>query len=346
MKYDFLGNSGLKVSKICLGTMTFGEQNTEQEAHHQMNYAIEQGINFIDTAELYAIPSTKENNGLTEKYIGSWFKKSGKRKDLILATKITGPRPGIEYIREDISFSEKQIRIALEGSLKRLQTDYIDLYQTHWPERTTNTFGKLGYVHNPKDQWKENFDAVISVMNDLVKEGKIRYFGVSNETPWGLMKQIHAAEKSDSIKIQSIQNPYSLLNRSFEVGLAEIAIREKAGLLAYSPMAFGLLSGKYHNGTALKTDRINKYKELTRYNAPNTLDAAKEYIKLAEEFNITPAQFSLAFVNSRPFLTANIIGATTMQQLKENIDSINIDFTDEMLKKVNKIHKIYSNPAP
>ncbi len=346
MKYDKLGNTDIEVSKICLGTMTWGEQNTESEAHEQMDYALTQGVNFWDTAELYAVPPKAENNGKTEEYIGTWFKKTGRRKEVILASKITGPRPGVSFIREDLRFTEKQLNLALEGSLKRLQTDYLDLYQLHWPERDTNCFGKLDYVHNPDDEWEENFEMVISVLDGFVKSGKIRHYGVSNETPWGLMKQLATSSAKGLVRSQSIQNPYSLLNRSFEVGLAEIAIREKVGLLAYSPMAFGLLSGKYHDGTALKRDRINRYKGMSRYNAKNTWEAAGKYIEIAKEFGIAPAQFSLAFINSRPFLVSNIIGATTMEQLKENIDSINIKFTDEMLEEVNKVHKVFSNPAP
>lgn len=346
MKYDKLGNTDIEVSKICLGTMTWGEQNTEAEAHEQMDYALAQGVNFWDTAELYAVPPKAENNGKTEEYIGTWFKKTGRRKEVVLATKITGPRPGVSFIREDLRFTEKQLNLALEGSLKRLQTDYVDLYQLHWPERETNCFGKLDYVHNPEDSWKENFETVIGVLDGFVKEGKIRHYGVSNETPWGVMKQLQTSDAKGLIRAQSIQNPYSLLNRSFEVGLAEIAIREKVGLLAYSPMAFGLLSGKYHDGTATERDRINKYKGLSRYNAKNTWEAAARYIQIAKDYGITPAQFSLAFINTRPFLVSNIIGATTMAQLKENIESIHIEFTDEMLGEVNKVHKVYSNPAP
>ncbi len=346
MEYNKLGNSEILVSKICLGTMTFGEQNTEKDAHEQLDYALTQGINFIDTAELYAVPSTAQNQGLTEKYIGTWLAKSRKRKEIILASKVAGPSPNLTYLRTNMKFNKAQIHEALEGSMKRLQTDYLDLYQLHWPERNTNFFGKLGFKYSSSDPWVDNFEEVVGILNDLVKDGKIRHYGISNETPWGMMRHIHESSKSNRSKVVSIQNPYSLLNRSFEVGLAEMAIRENVGLLAYSPMAFGLLSGKYHKKEDKPSDRINQFKQLSRYNGERSFEATSAYLEIANDAGISLAQMSLAFVNSRPFLTSNIIGATTMAQLKENIESINVNLDDEILQKIDVIHSKYSNPAP
>ncbi len=345
MQYTQLGSTSVEVSTICLGTMTFGEQNTEAEAHEQLNYAIDQGINFIDTAELYAVPSTKENNGLTEEYIGTWLKDRPDRDQLILATKIVGPG-NMPYIRKTLNFTPEQIHTAIDGSLRRLQTDYVDLYQLHWPERTTNYFGKRGYQHDPNDAWEDNFLEILETMNDLVKAGKIRYFGISNETPWGAMRFLQLAEQHNLPRCVSIQNPYSLLNRTFEVGLAEIAIREQVGLLAYSPLAFGLLSGKYHRGTDSKRDRINKYSRMARYNGEKTREAAGKYVELAEAHGLSPTQLALAFINSRPFLTSNIIGATNMEQLKENIGSVDIQVDDDVLKAIEQMHEAIPNPAP
>ncbi len=346
MKYTILGNTDIQVSKICLGTMTFGEQNTEEDAHIQLNYAISKGINFIDTAELYAVPSTAENNGLTEKYIGTWLKDRTDRDQLIIATKIAGPATFAKYIRDPLRFTPDQIRIAIEGSLQRLQTDYVDLYQLHWPERKTNFFGKLGYVHDTSDEWEDNMLEILQTFSTLIQEGKIRYFGVSNETPWGMMRYLHLADKHDLPRCVSIQNPYSLLNRTFEVGLAEIAIREQAGLLAYSPMAFGLLSGKYHQDEKPNDARLTLYPRMARYNGHLSYDATSKYIQIAEKYGFTLAQLSLAFVNSQPFLTSNIIGATTMDQLKENIDSIDIELSEDILKEIDEVHTEIPNPAP
>jgi len=346
MEYTQLGRTDLKVSKICLGTMTFGEQNTEADGHRQMDYALDQGINFFDTAEMYAVPSTAENNGKTEQIIGTWFKKSGKRDRIILASKIAGPSANLTYIRNPLKFNREQIMAAIEGSLRRLQTDYIDLYQLHWPERKVNSFGKRGYKNDPDEQWQDNFLDILHVMQELVEAGKIRHFGLSNETPWGLMHFLQLAEKHGLPRCVSIQNPYSLLNRTFETGLAEIAIREQAGLLAYSPMAFGLLSGKYHRGLDDDNTRINRYRHMSRYNGKNTYSATAQYLKIAERHHLNMAQMALAFVNSRPFLTSNIIGATRMDQLKENIDSIYMELPSEVLKEIEAVHESIPNPAP
>ncbi len=347
MEYRKLGRTDLEVSKICLGTMTFGQQNTEAEAHEQMDYAIDQDINIFDTAELYAVPASAANNGLTEKYIGTWFKKTGKREKVVLATKIAGPNPGLTFIRNhQLDFSRKQINAALEGSLTRLQTDYVDIYQLHWPQRVTNTFGKLGFTHDPNCTWEDDFLEVLQTITDLIKEGKIRYFGLSNETPWGLMHVIRMAEMHNLAVPMSIQNPYSLLNRTFEIGLAECAIREKCGLLAYSPMAFGLLSGKFHRKEDTPNDRINQFKNLARYNSPHSWAATEKYMALAEKHNLNVAQMALAFVTQQHFTTSTIIGATTMEQLKVNIESAHLHLPADILKEINAIHTEIPNPAP
>ena len=347
MQYRKLGRTDLEVSKICLGTMTWGQQNTEAEGHEQMDYAVAQGINFFDTAELYAVPARKETNGSTEEIIGTWFKKSKKRQEIILASKIAGYSPGLTFIRNhQLNFAKEQIHAALEGSMKRLQTDYIDIYQLHWPIRKTNYFGQLGYVHDPNDAWEDDFLQIVQTMDALIKEGKIRHWGVSNETAWGLMRFIQLAEVHGLTRPLSIQNPYNLLNRSFEVSLAECAIREKCGLLAYSPMGFGLLSGKYHKKLDTPDNRINQFPQLPRYNSPFSWQATEKYLAIAENHGLTLAQMSLAFVTQQPFVTSNIIGATSMTQLKENIGSADIDLSDDIIKDINEVHKEISNPAP
>ena len=346
MKYSPLGTTGIQVSKICLGTMTFGEQNSEAEAHEQLDFAVSQGINFIDTAELYAVPSNPSNNGLTETYIGTWLKDRADRDQLVVATKIAGPSPNLTYIRNPLQFTPEQIHTAVEGSLKRLQTDYIDLYQLHWPERKTNFFGRRGYAHKENDAWEDNFLQILETFQELIQQGKIRYFGISNETPWGFMHFLRLAEKHGLPRVMSVQNPYSLLNRLYEVGMAEMSIREEAGLLAYSPMGFGLLSGKYHTGPKPEDTRISLYKQMSRYNGKNSYDATHKYLEIAEKYGISLAQMSLAFVNTRPFLTSNIIGARTMDQLKENIASVDVDLSKECLKEIESVHEEIPNPAP
>lgn len=344
MEYRNLGRTDIKVTSICLGTMTWGQQNTEAEAHEQLDYAIGEGINFIDTAELYAVPARAETQGLTEQYIGTWLSKRGKRDDLVIATKIAGPGPYTDHIRTDLDFTPQNIADAVDGSLKRLQTDYIDLYQIHWPARQTNFFGKRGYHH--RDDWENNIKSVLEGLQAQVKAGKIRHIGISNETPWGLMEYLRMSEQYDLPRVVSVQNPYSLLNRLYEVGMAEMSIREDAGLLAYSPMAFGLLSGKYHKGQDKPTDRINQFERMQRYNGDNAKMAAGKYVEIAEKHGLNPAQMSLAWVTSQRFVTANIIGATTMSQLKENIASANISLSKEVIRAINAIHDILPNPAP
>ena len=346
MIYNKLGDTDLLVSQICLGSMTWGCQNSEEEAHQQLDYAIDQGINFIDTAEIYAVPTSKETQGLTEKFIGSWIKGRRKRHDFILASKIVGPMPRITWVRPNLNFSRKQITEAIDGSLKRLQTDYLDLYQLHWPERNTNFFGKLGYEHDANESWKENFLEIIESLTEQINLGKIRYIGISNETAWAVMKYLHLSVLHHLPRIQSVQNPYNLLNRSYEVGLAEVSMRERVSGLAYSPLAFGLLSGKYHLKKDNPNDRMNQFKQLPRYSGDQAWKATSAYLDVANKYGLSLAKLSLAFVNSRPFIDSNIIGATNMDQLKENIDSMEVHLSKEMIEDINAVHARYSNPAP
>ncbi len=346
MKYTNLPNTDMNVSKICLGTMTFGEQNTENEAHQQLDYALDQGVNFIDTAEMYAVPGRAETQGKTERFIGSWLKKTHKRTEVIVATKITGPSANMGYIRPNLGFSKEAIHDAIGKSLQRLQTDYIDLYQLHWPERNTNFFGKRGYRHFEEEQWKDNFFEVISTLDALVKEGKIRHYGLSNETPWGVMRHLEESGNNNLTRAKTLQNPYSLLNRTYEVGLAEISMRENIGLLAYSPMAFGILSGKYLHEQKPKNARLTLFPQMSRYLNEQVNFAVTQYAALAKKHGISLAQLALAFVNQQSFVTSNIIGATTLAQLKENIDSIHLQLSDELLKEIDLIHERQPNPAP
>ncbi len=345
MKYTTLPNTDIKVSKICLGTMTFGQQNTESDAHKQLNYAVSQGINFIDIAEMYPIPGRKETQGSTERYVGSWLKNQ-KRENLILTSKVVGPNDYFKYIRENLGFSKEVLREALEKSLNRLQTDYVDLYQLHWPERNTNYFGKRNYKHDETEKWEDNFKEVIDVLDGFVKEGKIRHYGVSNETSWGLMRHLEESKINNTTRCKTIQNPYSLLNRTFEANLAEVSHRENVGLLAYSPLAFGTLSGKYLNGNLPVNTRLVLFSAYSRYSNKQARILTQKYAELAKELAMSLAHLALAFVNRQPFLTSAIIGATTMQQLKENISSIDVELTDEILEKIDEIHESQPNPAP
>lgn len=346
MQYRQLGNTNEKVSVICLGTMTWGEQNTEAQAHEQLDYALDQGINFIDVAEMYPVPPKAETQGRTEEYLGTWLKKSGKRKEVLLATKVVGRSENFDYLRgEHATLSRQHIHHAVEGSLKRLQTDVIDLYQLHWPDRKSNFFGELGYQYDATDE-SVPLEESLSALKELVDAGKVRYIGLSNETPWGLMECLRLADKLGLPRVMSVQNPYNLVNRSYEVGLAEMSIREEVGLLAYSPLAFGVLTGKYRNGAMPAGSRLTIYTRFGRYNGDRTFAAAEEYCKIAEAHGLSPAQMALAYVNSRPFLTSNIIGATTMEQLKENIASVDITLTGDILEKIESVHRENSNPAP
>lgn len=346
MQFNELGKTGIRVSQICLGTMTFGEQNTETEAHEQMSYAVAKGVNFFDTAEMYPVPPLVHTQGKTEEYIGSWMSKSGNRSDIVLATKVAGPGM-MDYLRGGAQLVPSQINAALDASLKRLQTDYIDLYQIHWPGRSTNFFGPLGYQHD-ESETTATLNEIEDAYGCLVKAvelGKIRHLGISNETPWGAMQYQFLAEKNSWPSMASIQNPYSLLNRSYEVGLAEVSHRENMGLLAYSPLGFGMLSGKYINASP-DNARITLYERFTRYSNTQGKQATQDYVKLAQEHGYAPTQMALAFVNTRPFVTANIIGATTMQQLKENINSIDVELSEEVLEKIEQLHQKHPNPCP
>jgi len=345
MIYTTLPNTNIKVSKICLGTMTFGQQNTESDAHKQLNYAVESGINFIDTAEMYSIPGKKETQGSTERFLGSWLKNQ-KRDQLIVASKVVGPNDYFKYIRENLGFSKAVLQDALEKSLNRLQTDYLDLYQLHWPERNTNYFGKRNYKHDANEKWEDNFKEVVEVLDGFVKAGKICHYGVSNETSWGLMRHLEESKHHYLTRCKTIQNPYSLLNRTFEINLAEVAQREKVGLLAYSPLGFGTLSGKYLNGKMPEGSRLKLFSNYSRYSNKQAYSLIEKYDELAKELNLSLAQLALAFVNQQSFLTSTIIGATTMQQLKENISSIEVELSEEILKKIDEIHELQPNPAP
>ncbi len=345
MKYRQLGQTDIEVSVICLGTMTFGEQNTEAQAHAQLDYAVAEGVNFIDTAELYAIPPKPETQGLTESYIGRWLARRQDRDRLIIATKASGPGDFVKHIRGGPRLNRQHITQALEASLKRLRTDYVDLYQIHWPARQTNFFGQLGYTCGDAAPL-DNIETTLSVLNDFVTQGKIRHIGISNETPWGTMEYLHLAKTHGWPRIVSVQNPYSLLNRSYEIGMAEISCREAVGLLAYSPLGFGVLSGKYMEQRATADARLNLFKDYDRYTNPEGLAATEAYVQLARAHGLSPAQMALAFVNSRPFLTSTIIGATTLKQLRENIDSINLDLSTEVLAAIEAIHTHHPNPCP
>jgi len=347
MQYNTLGSSDIKVSKIALGTMTWGEQNSQAEAFEQMDYSLEQGVNFFDTAELYPVPPRPETQGATETIIGNWLASRGKREQIVLASKITGrgdANSGTGHIRGGPRLSREQIHQAIDTSLERLQTDYLDLYQLHWPERRTNFFGQLGYSHGSDDGIE--IEETLSALAELVGQGKVRNIGISNESAWGLMEYKRIAREKNLPIIQSIQNPYSLLNRTFEVGLAECAIRERVGLLAYSPLAFGVLSGKYLNGQMPEGARLSLYSRFQRYNSEQAAGATEAYVNLAKEHDLDPAQMALAFVNSRSFLTSNIIGATTMDQLKSNISSIDVELSKDVLAGIRDIHNRWSNPAP
>ena len=344
MNYKKLGNTDLNVSTICLGTMTWGEQNTQNEAFEQMDYSLDNGVNFWDTAELYAVPPKAETYGHTETIIGNWFEKTKKRKDVILASKVGGPSR--KYMRNgENSFTGKNLENALHGSLKRLKTDYIDLYQLHWPERNVNNFGRLGYEHKEND-WNK-FEDVLENLKKFIEEGKIRYVGLSNETPWGVMNYLQLAKDKDLPRMMSIQNPYSLLNRSYEVGLAEVSIRENIGCLSYSPLASGYLTGKYRNKQFPKGSRMERdFDFWTRYRKPNMEEAVEDYYKISQKFDLDMSQMSIKFCEVQDFMTSVIIGATTMEQLKTNVESVKVNLDSEVIKEINNVQKKYPNPCP
>lgn len=345
MKYTTLPNTNIKISKICLGTMTWGNQNTEDEGFAQMDYALDRGINFFDAAELYPVPATPERYGHTETIIGNWFAKTGNRDKVILATKIAGNGDYTAHIRTN-GFAPEALKDAVNHSLRRLQTDYIDLYQLHWPERDTNYFGVRDYQHQSDEAWQDNFNEVLHTLEELIKAGKIGHIGISNEKAWGTMRFLEESKFNNLPRMATIQNPYSLLNRTFEGDLAEISFRENIGLLAYSPMAFGVLSGKYIKQTAADNARLKLFPRFSRYSNTQATEATKRYLEIAEAHNLSLAQMSLAFVTQQPFVTSNIIGATNLEQLKENIDSIHVVLSDEILTEINEVHAVIPNPAP
>ena len=349
MKYRKLGNTDIDVSVICLGTMTFGEQNSQQDGFDQMNYAVERGVNFFDTAELYAVMPRKETYGKTEEIVGNWFHEKKNRDKIILASKIASKSDGLEWIREgskSLGFDKKNMNAAIDESLKRLKTDYIDLYQLHWPERKVPKFGVLDFEYDASDNDWTTVEEVLYNLDQLVKSGKIRYAGLSNETPWGVMKYLQISKEKNLPRMMSIQNVYSLVNRVFDIHNSEVSIRESCGLLAYSPLAGGRLSGKYICGKIPQKARYTLWpRSFSRHHTERGERAIEKYFKLAQKHNITPSTFANAFVNDRPFVTSNIIGATTMDQLKENIDSIDISLSNELLKEIEDIHLSDPNPC-
>lgn len=346
MKYTTLPNTSIKVSKICLGTMTWGKQNSQNEAFEQMDLALDSGVNFFDTAELYPVPAEAATYAETERIIGNWFKKTGNRDKIVLASKIAGPGDYTAHVRKT-GYSKNALKEAVNNSLKRLQTDYLDLYQLHWPERQTNYFGPRDYKHNPNDAWVDNFKEVLETLDGFIKTGKIKQIGISNEKAWGTMRYLNESKTNNLPRISTIQNPYSLLNRTFEGDLAELSIRENVGLLAYSPLASGSLSGKYIGGKVPKNSRFDLFPRFSgRYNSPQALKATEHYFKIAETHGLSLAQMSLAFINQQPFITSNIIGATHLKQLKENIESINVQLSAAVIEQINEVHNMFPNPAP
>ena len=348
MQYRKLGNTDIQIPLIGLGTMTWGQQNNLQEACEQMDYALDKGVNFFDAAEMYPVPPRAETAGDTERCIGEWFAQTGKRSEVVLATKVSGradTRPDWAHIRGGPRLNRDHIRRAIEGSLERLQTDYVDLYQVHWPERDTNFFGKRGYQHNPAADGIA-IDETLDTLSELVDQGLVKHIGLSNETPWGVMEYLRLASDRGWAKVVSIQNVYSLLSRQFEVGLSEMAIREDVGLLAYSPMAFGVLSGKYIGGAKPEGSRMALFKRFSRYDSPQSQAATEAYFEIAKKHGLSLAEMSLAFVCQQPFVTSCLIGATNMQQLSENIAAGEITLSDELMAEIDQVHNQYPDPAP
>jgi aryl-alcohol dehydrogenase-like predicted oxidoreductase len=347
MEYRKLGTTDLSVSALCLGTMTWGQQNTESDAHAQLDYAVANGINFFDAAEMYPVPPRAETFGRTEECLGSWLAKNkSKRAQFVVASKVTGRGNSLAHVRGGAGLDAANIRAAIEGSLKRLQTDYIDLYQTHTPDRPANRFGQLDYVHKSDAPQGAPLEETLETLAALVREGKIRYFGVSNETPWGVMRLLGLAQAGGGPRPRAIQNPYSLLNRSFDVGLAEIAMREQVGLLAYSPLAMGVLAGKYLDGARPPQGRLTLFDRFKRYSTPRAEPAAAAYVGIARAAGLDPAQMALAFVTGRPFVTSNIFGATSIEQLKSNIASAHVRLSPDVLAAIDAVHAGNPNPCP
>jgi aryl-alcohol dehydrogenase-like predicted oxidoreductase len=348
MEFRTLGRTGLRVSLIGLGTMTFGEQNTEAEGHAQIDYALDHGVNLIDTSEMYAVPPRAETYGATERIIGQWIRHSGKRQQIVLCTKVAGPGHalGLSHVRNGVNRLDRQnICAAIDQSLRRLQTDYVDLYQVHWPDRTSNFFGRLGYQH------REHEDAVpieetLEALTDLVRAGKVRHVGISNETPWGLHRFLNVAQERGLARVVSIQNPYSLLNRSFEIGLAEMAIRENVSLLAYSPLGFGVLTGKFLDGARPAGARIVRWSRFARYSGETAERTTAAYVAIARDHALDPAQMALAFVNRQQFVTSTLIGATTLEQLMTNVASVDVRLSDDVVDAIEQVHRRQPNPCP
>ncbi|TGN41010.1 NADP(H)-dependent aldo-keto reductase [Marinobacter confluentis] len=345
MRTRSLGRTDVEVSEICLGTMTWGEQNSEREAAEQLDYATAEGVNFIDAAEMYPVPPRAETQGLTEVYLGNWLAKRGRRDDLVIASKVAGPGNGLTYLRNGPHLTGPHIRKACEDSLRRLQTDYIDLYQVHWPGRNSNFFGKLGYQHRPDEQ-ATPIEETLEALHELVQEGKIRHIGISNETPWGTAEYLRLSHENNWPRVVSIQNPYNLLNRTFEVGMAEIACREQVGLLAYSPLAFGVLTGKYLNGKRPDGARLSLYSRFARYTSQRGEEATRAYVELARQHGLSPARMALAYVTGRDFVTSNIIGGTSVEQLRENISSASLVLDDSLLSEIESLHHEFTYPCP
>lgn len=347
MEYRTLGTSDIKVSAVGLGTMTFGEQNTEREAHEQIDYALGQGVTLLDAAELYPVPPRAETQGLTERYIGSWLARPGNRSRVVVATKASGPPGvlGVQHLRGGSArLTFASLTAALDESLARLQTDYVDLYQLHWPERTTNFFGKRGYVP-AEDADAVGLEETLDALTRLVKSGRVRQVGVSNETPWGVAQYLRLAGDSQRVRIASVQNPYSLLNRSYEVGLAEFSIRERVGLLAYSPLAFGVLSGKYLDARP-EGARLTRWSRFSRYTGQVADAATRAYVDVAKRHGLDPAQMALGFVTSRPFVTSTLVGATTMAQLRSNLEGASKPLAAEVLRDLEVVQELLPNPCP
>ena len=348
MQYRPLGRTGIEVSALCLGTMTFGHQVDEQAAHRQMDMALAAGVNFLDVAEMYPFPSAAETWGDSERFIGSWLKSRGNRERVVVASKASGPAEGwLTFIRGGHTrFDRANLVAAVDGSLQRLGVECIDLYQLHWPERSTNYFGKLGYLHQPDETPGTPFGETLAVLAELIEAGKIRAVGLSNDTPWGVMRFLAEAQAHDLPRMASIQNPYNLLNRSFEVGLAEIAHREDCGLLAYSPLAFGVLTGKYAGGARPAGSRLALHPQYKRYTTEAGLHATDAYLALAAERGLSPTQMALAYVTSRGFVTSNIITATSEAQLAEDLGSADLELDDEVSSAIEAIHTAHPNPCP
>jgi len=349
MQFKPLADTGILLPEICLGTMTFGEQNTQEEAFEQLDYARDQGLYFWDTAEMYPVPPKPETQGATERIIGNWIASRGGRDKLFLASKIAGPSQGGSHIRDgQTRFGADEISAAIDQSLSRLQTDYIDLYQLHWPQRPTNFFGKLGYgnAEAAEDRAVTDLEETLTALQYEIKNGRIRYIGLSNETPWGTMKFLHLAEKLGLSKFVSVQNPYNLLNRTYEIGMSEIAKYEGVGLLAYSPLAFGYLTGKFRNGARPAKARVTLFSRFSRYSNPESEWAVEQYAQLAEQHGLTLTQLALAFIKQQFFVTSTIIGATNLDQLKENIQAFEVNLSEQVLKGIEAIHRQQPNPAP